>query len=236
MRKRYLYLLSIVGLAFSCSSGGGDDTNGPDPEPVNTAPTVPQQLYPLGNTLCIDNNVVFEWNASTDAEGNLISYNIEVSENSSFTPISHSTSVSTSTSTMINLDKGKSYYWRVKAKDNKNAESEYSSSSNFLTEGEGVSNHLPFAPVLVAPALNAEIDGTTTTLSWTASDVDNDTLTFDVYFDTNNNPITKVSENQSATTFDASGLTVATTYYFKVVVKDDKDGVTIGQIWSFSTN
>jgi hypothetical protein len=233
MKKRYLYLLLGVGLAFSCS-GGGDDANGPDPDPVNTAPTVPNQVYPLSNTLCIDNNVEFNWNAATDAEGNFISYNIEVSENSSFSPISYTRS-SLVTSIIISLDKGKSYYWRIKARDNKNAESAYSSVSQFLTEGEGVSNHLPFAPVLVVPALNAEIDGTSTTLSWTASDVDNDSLAFDVYLDTNSNPTTKVSENQIATTHEASGLTAATTYYFKVVAKDEKGGVTIGQIWSFST-
>jgi len=236
MKKRYLYVLIIVGLAFSCSSGG-DDGPGPDPDPVNnTAPTVPSQVYPLSNTLCIDNNVVFEWNASTDAEGNSISYSIEVSENNSFSPVSQSRSVNASTSTIITLDKGKSYYWRIKAKDSNSAESEFSSVSHFLTEGEGVSNHLPFAPVLVAPVLNAAIDGTSTTLSWTASDFDNDALTFDVYLDTNNNPAAMVSENQSATTFEATGLTAATTYYFKVVVKDENGGVTIGQVWSFSTN
>jgi hypothetical protein len=234
MKKRYLYVLLMGGLVFSCS-GGGDDTDDPDPDPVNTAPTIPSQVYPLSNTLCIDNNVEFKWNAATDAEGNSISYNIEVSENSSFSPISHST-VSSSTSTTISLNKGKSYYWRIKAKDNKSAESEYSSVSHFLTEGEGVSNHLPFAPVLVAPDLNAEIAGTSTILSWTASDVDNDVLTFDVYLDSNSDSTTKVAENQTITTYEASGLTAATTYYFKVVVKDDKGGVTIGQIWSFSTN
>ena len=99
-----------------------------------------------------------------------------------------------------------------------------------------MSNHLPFAPNLLAPVLNSEIDGTSTTISWTASDVDNDTLTFDVYLDKKSNPNIKVSENQSGTTFNASGLSVATTYFFKVVVKDDKGGVTIGQVWSFSTN
>lgn len=46
--------------------------------------------------------------------------------------------------------------------------------------------------------------------------------------DTNNKPTTKNSENQSATTFSATGLTAATTYYFKIVVKGDKGGITIG--------
>ena len=233
MKKSYLYLtVSIVSIFLSCSSGG-DDVKEPEPE-QNTAPSVPEQVYPLSNTLCIDNNLVFEWNTSTDAEGDVITYEIEVSENRSFSPLSH-TATSSSESKLISLTKGKAYYWRIKAIDSQSAESEYSSVSQFLTEGDGVSNHIPFAPSLVAPALNSEIDGTSTTLSWTASDVDGDPLTFDVYLDTDADPTTKMSENQSGTTYDAAGLIVATTYYFKVVVKDGNGGVSIGQVWSFTT-
>ncbi|SEQ78533.1 Fibronectin type III domain-containing protein [Hyunsoonleella jejuensis] len=233
MKKAYLYLSVLVSVLMSCSSGGDGD-GGPEPEPENTAPTVPTQVYPLSNTLCIDNNVVFEWNASTDNEGNPITYRVEVSENSNFSSLAHDVS-SSSTSRVITLEKGKSYYWRLKARDTKGEESAYSSVSQFLTEGDGVSNHLPFAPELVVPALNSEIDGTSTTLSWTASDVDGDTLSYDVYLDTNSSPTTKVSENQSGTTYEATGLTAASTYYFKIVVKDGNGGSTIGQVWRFTT-
>ncbi|MFC2110600.1 fibronectin type III domain-containing protein, partial [Bacteroidota bacterium] len=197
-------------------------------------PSIPTQVYPLNNTVCIDNNIIFEWNTSTDAEGNRISYKIEISENSSFSPILE-TQTSFSESKLISLTKGKSFYWRIKAIDSQSAESDYSAISQFLTEGDGVSNHLPFAPTLVSPELNAEIDGTSTTLSWSASDIDGDTLTYDVYLDTNEDPTTLVSENLSGTTFNATNLTATSTYYFKVVVKDDKGGVSVGQVWSFTT-
>ncbi|RED47848.1 fibronectin type III domain-containing protein [Seonamhaeicola aphaedonensis] len=234
MKKAYLYLVVFTSILMSCSGGGDGDGGGPDPDVENTAPTVPTLVYPLSNTLCIDNNVVFEWNASTDSEGNAITYRVEVSENSNFSTLSHDLSSST-TSRVISLEKGKSYYWRLKARDVKGAESGYSSVSQFLTEGDGVSNHLPFAPELVAPAMNSEIDGTSTTLSWTASDVDGDTLSYDVYLDTNSSLSTKVSEGQSGTSYDATGLSAASTYYFKVVVKDGNGGATIGQVWSFTT-
>lgn len=233
MKKAYLYVMVLVGMHLSCSSGGDGDS-GPDPEPVNTAPTVPELVYPLSNTLCIDNNVVFEWNASSDNEGNAITYRVQVSENSDFSSLAHDVS-SSSTSRVLALEKGTSYYWRLKARDTKGAESAYSSVSHFLTEGVGVSNHLPFAPELVAPLLNAEIDGTSTTLSWTASDVDGDTLSYDVYLDTTGDPSTKVSEGQSGTTYEATGLSASSAYYFKIVVKDGNGGVTIGQVWHFTT-
>lgn len=234
MKKRLITVL-ILGITISCSKGGNDGGGTSSQPQENTLPTVPTQVYPLNNTLCINNNVSFEWQASTDADGDAVSYVIEVSENSTFDALAF-TSVSFSTAKLISLQKGKSYYWRIKAKDSKNGESAYSSVSQFLTEGDGVSNHLPFAPELVAPQLHAAIDGTSTTLSWTASDVDNDALTYDVYLDhTNTLPTTQVSTGQTETTYAATGLELNKTYYFKVVVKDDKGGATVGQVWSFTT-
>lgn len=231
MKKTYIYLVVILGFMVSC--GGGDD----DPieeTPENRPPSVPEQVYPLNNTLCINNTVDFQWSESKDLDNDKITYKVEISENSGFTSIAQTKTVSTN-STTITLEKGKVFYWRVKAIDSENAESDFSSSSQFLTEGEGVTNHLPFSPDLVVPNSNEIIDGTSAILSWSASDADADTLTFDVYLDTVNPPLTKVSDNQTETTYSASNLTVATTYYFKVVVKDGKGGETIGQVWSFST-
>lgn len=234
MKKSYLYLLFAFLLSVISCSGGSDGDDFQEPEDVNTAPTTPSLVYPLNNTVCIDNNIIFEWNTSTDEEGNRITYNIEIAENSAFSPILL-TETSFGQSKLISLTKGEAYYWRIKAVDSRAAESGYSSVSQFLTEGDGVSNHLPFAPTLVAPALNTEIDGTSTTLSWSASDADGDALTFDVYLDTNTEPTTLVSENQSATAFDANNLSASSTYYFKVVVKDGNGGVSVGQVWSFTT-
>lgn len=234
MKKTYLYLIVTVGLIMMSCSGGGDDSGEVEKPEENTAPTIPIQVYPLNNTICIDNNIVFEWDTSTDAEGDRITYTVEIAENSGFLPILN-IETSASLSKLISLEKGKALYWRIKATDSKSAASSYSPVMQFLTEGDGVSNHVPFAPSLTAPFLNSEIDGTSTTLSWSASDIDGDPLTFDVYLDTNADPITKVSENQSETTYNATGLSVASTYYFKVVVKDDKGGISIGQVWSFTT-
>ena len=235
MKKPYLFTLLIVMFTMLSCGGGGSEPGGEEEEEnLNTAPTVPSQVFPLNNTICTDNNVIFEWNASTDEEGNRITYTIEISENSSFSPLTKS-ETSFSESRLISLEKGKAYYWRIKAVDSRNAESEFSPAMQFVTEGEGVSNHVPFPPTLVSPAQDSEVDGTSAELSWTASDVDGDSLTFDVYFDTNENPATLVSENQTATTYTASGLSATTRYYFKIVVKDDKGASSIGQVWSFTT-
>jgi hypothetical protein len=234
MKKTYLYLslVFVLLVMFSCGSGGDE----PDDIKVdeNTAPTVPNQVFPLNNTVCTDHNVLFEWNASSDTEGNTVTYRVEIAENSSFSPLLYSES-SFSESRLISLSEGKAYYWRIKAIDSRNAESAYSPTMQFLTEGEGVSNHIPFAPALLSPVLNSEVSGTTVNISWSASDVDGDPLAFDVYLDTKENPATKVSENQTETTYEAANLAPATKYYFKVVVKDDKGAISVGQVWSFTT-
>lgn len=231
MKKGHKYLAVILGLIFSCSSSG-DDTL--DQQTVNKAPTIPKQVYPLNNTLCINNAIDFQWDASNDADDDPISYTVEISENSNFSNLTQTRTVNTTTTNIL-LEKGKSFYWRVKALDSRDEESGFSLVSQFLTEGDGVSNHLPFVAQLIAPRIDEVINGTSAALSWTASDADNDALTFDVYLDTVNSPATKVSENQTETTYSATSLTAATTYYFKVVVKDAHGGVTLGQIWSFKT-
>ncbi|MDP3359154.1 MAG: SusE domain-containing protein [Lutibacter sp.] len=235
----YIAVLSIS--LWSC--GGGDD---PAPTPVNTAPTVPSLTYPTNNLLCIDNVVNFQWNASTDAEGGVITYEIQVAKNTLFSPVSH-TQTSTTTSKSITLEKGIAYYWRVKATDSKNASSNYSSTFNLYTEGVGITNHLPFSPVLVSPALNkvvkpadySPITQLNVILEWTASDVDtSDTLTYDVYFgtETEKNNLPKVSlPNHSVKTY-STALSASTKYYWKVTVKDNYGGQTIGQVWSFTTD
>nr|WP_315189643.1 hypothetical protein [uncultured Flavobacterium sp.] len=214
------------------SCGGGSD---PTPEPQNTAPSVPSLVAPASNKLCISNIVSFEWSVSADAEKNPIVYQLQIATDNQFAQIVSATDVSTPLQ-IVTLDKGKAYYWRVKATDSKNASSAYSSINSFYTEVVAVSNYAPFMPQLVSPTNDATIAGTITTLKWTGSDVDlNDVLSFDVYLGTELNPTTKVVDNKTVKSFDAT-LQATKIYYWKVVVRDNKGGETSGQVWSFKTN
>jgi hypothetical protein len=230
--KNFIYL-SIVGLLFiSCSGGGGDD---PVPEIKNIAPTIPTLVTPTENKLCVDNTVAFQWNASTDPTKDPITYQIEISKDNVFTQIVK-TVESSNTSQSIILDKNTAYYWRVKATDSKGLSSNYSLTFKFYTAGEAVVNHLPFSPELVEPALNTVLNTTTATLKWNASDVDaTDVLTYDVYFGTANPPTVKIADNTAAKTKDIT-VEPAKEYFWRVVVKDNKGGETVGQVWKFKTN
>lgn len=224
-------MVSLV--LISCGGGGNDPA--PAPEPKNTAPTVPLLITPLANKLCISNIVSFEWGISIDAEKNPIVYQLQIATDNQFAQIVSTSEISNLTQT-VTLEKGKAYYWRVKSIDSKNASSAYSSTNSFYTEGVAVSNHIPFIPQMLSPTNNSTISGTSTTLKWSGSDVDvNDILSFDVYLGTEANPTTKIINNKTVTSYDAT-LQATKIYYWKVVVRDNKGGETNGQIWSFRTN
>ena len=235
--KKLIYTVALSTLLWSCGGGGGSDT--PQPVPVNHAPTTPTLVYPTNNLLCIENPVECKWNTSTDSDaGDVITYQIEVAENSAFTQ-GKQTFNGTSLTQLVPLLEDVAFYWRVKATDSENASSSYSSVYKFYTYGEGIENHLPFSPELVAPELNSLVVGTSATLQWTANDVDAaDVLTYDVYLGTDVNNLTFDTDKAdlATTSLLAEGLTISTTYYWKVVVKDGAGGQTLGQTWSFITD
>ena len=233
--KKYLTIFVFGLLIWSC---GSDDGGDPPPTPENRPPTTPNLISPTNNQLCIDPTVEFEWTASSDPDGDAIKYQLVVATDNGFTQTAHSIDNIVGTSYTISLEKGVAYYWKVRAKDSKNAYSEFSTVFQFYTEAEGAVNHLPFSPQLISPNLSEVVQETSTTLSWDASDVDTeDNLTFDVYFGTVNPPTSSelVSENQSEKTFDVN-LESSTNYYWKIVVKDNNGGQTFGQVWGFKTD
>lgn len=232
--RQIIYLSIGSLLLWSCSGGGAEEDIIPPPDEENKAPATPELVYPSDNLLCLENTLDFQWNPVTDPDGDTINYLLEISSDNQFSQIDYTASGAAAIQT-LSLEKNTAYYWRVKARDDRDAESNYSPVFSFYTEGEAVTNHLPFSPMLVKPLPDTPEGAGTINLEWTASDTDNDPLVFDVYFGTDNPPATLVSENQEATSYIAT-VNSGTSYYWKVVVKDDRGGQTIGQVWEFSTN
>lgn len=230
--KNIFYTLLISLILVSCGGGGDGDSSGP----VNTAPTTPTLIAPTNSKLCIDNTVSFQWSTSIDTEKNPIVYQIQIATDNQFSQIV-TNKESSSSAQSVTLEKGKAYYWRVKAMDSKSASSSYSATYSLYTEGLAQSNHLPFLPQIVQPENNATVAATAVALKWTATDSDtNDILIYDVYLGKVNPPTTKIANSVSETSLNVNTLDAATTYYWKVVVKDNKGGETIGQVSRFKTN
>jgi YD repeat-containing protein len=110
-------------------------------------------------------------------------------------------------------------------------------------------NESPAVPVLVAPAVGAQVlpAGTmTVALAWTASDPENDPLRFEVYLSTEQAQVAgtpditaRIAESLTTPMFETPGLTYQKLYYWRVVALDlAADGsvrsATFGPLWSFA--
>jgi hypothetical protein len=99
---------------------------------------------------------------------------------------------------------------------------------------------LPYTPTNCSPAdhsTNVPIDPD---LSWTGGGPDaGDTVTYDVYFGNNSTPpfretIGPYSATQSSITYDPGILVSGTTYYWKIVARDNHGITREGPLWDFT--
>ena len=229
MKKEIKFITALFSILILVSCGGDD---GPPP---NNAPTqVSQVIFPTANLLCTDNNVAFEWNASTDAEGDSVRYNIIIATDRDLNDIVEQRTVTTNSVT-ITLQQGVAYYWNITAIDSEDNAAESSQTLAFFTSGPGITNYAPFTAALNAPGNDSNITAGSVNLSWIGGDTDtNDTLVFDIYFGLQAEPpllqSALSSENIDVTTNSGN------TYFWRVDTIDDSGVKTIGQIWSFTTN
>jgi hypothetical protein len=95
-------------------------------------------------------------------------------------------------------------------------------------------NQAPNHPSNPSPTDNATDVNTSTALSWTCTDPDQDPISYNVYFGASNNP-SLVTSNITSNTLTLNLLSPNTTYYWKIVANDDHSNSTEGDIWKFTT-
>lgn len=239
MKTLFKNIIIIFITSFFVSCGGNKEEDiafiPPKDEPkesVNSAPSIPVLIYPSNELLCIESELKFSWKASNDSDGDSISYKIQIAFDEQFSDVTiEETNIATET--ILSLEKGETFYWRVLAKDDQSNSSAYTPTWNFYTEGEPTVNELPFTPEIINPKLNEVVSETSTFLTWSTIDSNNDELTYDVYFGINIAP-QLVSENSINTSFEV-GLSKNRTYYWRIVAKDGFGGKSFSPIWNFST-
>jgi len=97
-----------------------------------------------------------------------------------------------------------------------------------------VTNLPPNTPSNPNPVDNATGVSIDVTLSWSCSDPDGDSLTYDIYFGTSSS-LSLVKSDHTSNTYDPGTLQYSTTYYWKIVAKDGRGEVTEGPVWRFTT-
>ncbi len=99
----------------------------------------------------------------------------------------------------------------------------------------GAANRPPSVPEVPFPENQSVDQPTFLEMSWMCSDIEGDPITYNIYLDTDNPPVTKVGSDITETYYSVGGIEESTTYYWKVVAKDDHDNSTAGPVWSFTT-
>lgn len=232
MRLKILYSI-IPLLIFSCTPSSPPDEEEEPVGTLNQAPEKPVLDWPTNNMICAEDSLEFKWDPSSDPEGDSVSYYIQISTDSQFSSIYVQESVAVS-SIDINLNPTQNYFWRVKAKDNNQNESPFSDVWTLSTDGASSVNNLPSTPEYISPTLGETMSSGNIELSWNSTDDDGDSLVYDLYFGTTEEPEI-FQENLQSNTFDLSSLSSGT-YYWKIVVKDNNAGQTIGQTWNFKVD
>jgi hypothetical protein len=224
--KKILILTLITVLLYSCSKGGSDD--GPSfPEVVNL-------VFPDNNQECNEgisvnatqSQVTFQWNASANTTTyDLVIKNLDTDATTTINSVT--------TEATVTINKATPYSWHVVSKSDETPETAQSATWKFYNAGDAIQNYAPFPAELVAPTMGANLTGiTSVTLEWSGSDVDNDIIGYDVYFDTVTPPSTQVSTDQTEKTNDVS-VSAGNIYYWKVITKDAEGNNSESPIFEF---
>jgi len=95
-------------------------------------------------------------------------------------------------------------------------------------------NNPPYAPSSPSPPNGATDQPTDVDFSWTGGDPDGDPVTYEVYLGTKSSP-PQVASGLTGIAYDPGLLNWSSTYYWRIVSKDDRGGETAGPVWSFTT-
>jgi hypothetical protein len=227
--KKIAYLFSLVVFVLGCKDttddGPIDAGNGRDlPEGV-------QLIFPFEDSLCnegtnltpTESTVYFEWAPNDNAEIYILHIeNLTTGDITQYETVDF----------ILPVTIPRAYPFRWFVEYNYQNETKISPSWNFYNAGAGLQNYAPFPAEIISPTMAQTLTSTTSlVLQWTGNDVDDDIVSYDVYFGTNNPPTINTSDISS------NQLTVAVApsniYYWEVVTKDASGNSSESGIYQF---
>lgn len=224
--KRSLF----VGICFFMLFTGCRKKSEPKP------PEAVQLISPEQNSECTTgvslgqdtSRVTFNWSAANNTE----TYELRVTNiNTGLVQ----NIVSSSTSAALILSKGQAYSWFVRSR-NSNVDRTVSSAVwNFYNSGSRTT-FAPFPATIISPAssetvfmdINNEV-----TLSWTAADLDNDIVNYEVYFSAQSIPTDLIRTLTPSTSSIKVTVIANTIYYWSIVVIDLEGNRTSSGVYNF---
>jgi hypothetical protein len=237
----YILFFSLF-LFLSCSSDNSTTTPDeeislpPNEEETDLAPLAADLIFPRDNTECVEGEVesneyskiTFEWNTSKNTD----KYKLSIRNLLNNITTHHETETNTIT---LSILRGTPFEWYITSIANGNSNNAYSKRWQFYNAGVGEAINAPYPANLVYP-LNKSVKhygSDYLILRWEGSDLDNDILEYEIYFDSSENPTTLVAKlSDTEYYFWSQDYVLGTTYYWKIKTIDSKGNTSISQTYS----
>lgn len=223
---RFLFLGICMMMAFT----GCKKKRTPSP------PEAVQLVFPEQNSECTTglslgqetSQVEFRWSTADNTE----TYELRVTNTSTGTV---QTIASSSNSAKLPLAKGEQFSWLVRSKNNQVDQTVSSEVWNFYNSGSRTT-FAPFPATNVSPASSENVFkdiNNEVTLSWTASDLDNDIVSYEVYFSVEAIPVDLIRTLQPTVNSIKVSVTADTVYYWSIIVIDAEGNKSNSGIYNF---
>ncbi len=214
----------------------------------NIIPGVPVLYSPGHASIVADLNPLLTIENVTDPDGDVVTYEFQVSPSASFSPLSAQSANITkgpgaTTSWQVNpeLADGSTYYWRARSYDGKD-HSDWSSPWTFTVQ---LPNNPPTVPVPAGPSNGAQVSTLAPELIINnSSDADGENITYHFQVSTNSNFTSiaaqagNVAQGSGSSTSWTVNVTLNnnTNYWWRVRAYDGEDYSSYSQTWLFYTN
>jgi len=189
-------------------------------------PQAPSDPFPPDDTTITGTSLMLHWNCS-DPDGDTLLYDIYFGVDAYLAIID--SNIKVDSYPLDSLELGRSYNWKVVAKDGHRHVV-----SGPVWRFTTIANLPPQTPHDPSPADSAIGIPLDVVLSWSCSDPDDDSISFDLYFGENVDP-PLVAGDLRESRFDPDSLQFSAPYYWRVTAEDQHANRTIGPVWMFDT-
>jgi len=230
MKKTMLFILCLIILHIGCKR----DLD--LLQVVLSPPSKVELVFPENNSECTagiiisqtESEVVFDWSDANFGDGYIVHLtNLSTNQEQVFE--------SESSSLPIIMQRGTPYQWYVETFLIDSNQVTSSNVESFYNAGPGIQSFIPFPASAVFPRNGELVDSSmgTITMEWESSDLDEDVVEYDLYFDVNQDPVLFSQGLQTnSTNIDIDSDEI---YFWKVITRDARGNESSSRVFSFET-